>query len=342
MGAGSPPEIVIEGEDGAARDATPEKVRVVPRALWPRLPPQTDLAHRRRRLSKKSRPVYWEGIDWRDELKRCGRPNALDPSDQRKTRTCVGHAVASALRANIAIHRGVDPGPLNPFFIWGLARERDYQTRDGRAGLLAEALNVVSLYSTPRSNEPPTLRQVEQVPITPDLHRYARDFTKSPDEASLHKIQGFVNLGQYLGDYSAWLHAFGPIVVRVTIDRDSFDDITDGGRPQLTFDPSAAIDGTLSLRYNSHPFVVIGYRPGTDSFILQNSFGPRWGDNGCCYIDVPTAQRCFVAGYGLLFREHLGYTYDGQRGRQARSRLAAPDPSTEGAPRPAYKPRARR
>jgi hypothetical protein len=312
-------------------DPEPQEVRLIARQLLPSVPPAVDAVHEkaRRKHEKKIRPVYWQGIDWRQKLAALGHPAALDPQDQGAQDTCSGFAVVHALRANIAIHRNQDIPDLNPYFVWGIARERAKRPGVGEFDLLLEALRVVNNYGTP-SGPDPTYAEVTKGSFVRRLNGYALEFRggRGPEDASVRKVQSIVDLGVWLGDWSSWLHAYGPIVVRMVVDRVKYAKVTPENPYLEDYEPGHAFDGELTTRYASHDVVVVGYvsveddNPRRrDSFIVMNSYGKGWGENGFAYISVPEAQKSFRAGYGLLFREHLGYTWAGRPCAAARSAL---------------------
>jgi hypothetical protein len=315
----------------------PRRLYVVDRRLLPKAPPklegrQTD---RRRQCEADARPNYWRGIDWRDELR--DRPDALIPGDQGSSDACSGFAVAHALRANAAIHRGVLVDP-NPYLIWGLAREADPRWRYGKAGLLHAAMLVVNNYSIPDTcdSNPGSrvdLARARRAGLTADIENLVLDY-RSPEiqeqGSRERKIQGVVDLGVFLGDVSAWLHGFGPVVAHMMIDRRHFDGLS-GPRERsiVAFDDSDAYEGQLSTTLAGHDVAIVGYVPNEerygetrDSFVIMNSYGRGWGDGGFAYVPLPVAKSSFRACFGLLLREHLGYQFGGIPGPQIRSRLA--------------------
>jgi hypothetical protein len=361
MGAGGNVREHDEDTHCSAVDDQPRRIRVIPEAQLVQIPPEVERAHfeeRRRPIDR--RPIYWRGIDWRDydsaarefqgprcapqeerrqarvsppveERRRTMRYRELASQDQRQTRSCAGFAVAAALRANVAIHRAEDPGALNPYFIWGLARERDVQLADRRGGLLNEALWVVSTYGTPNAGDGPTAEDVACTGLTRRIPDFALEFQGSdgPRRASQRKIQGFVTHATWLGDAAAHLHAFGPVVAKLMVERRAFNHL--GREATITYRGGQVHDGQLTNLYAGHAVVIVGYLPydhptHPDSFVIVNSYGPEWGDGGFAYLPVETARQCVVASYGLVLREMLGYAWGGQERRRTRSHLFAERP----------------
>ena len=173
--------------------------------------------------------------------------------------------------------------------------------------MLEDALTLIDQYGTPKGSQVPT------GPIDKEIRERF-------DAASLHKAQGFDRLGTWLGQWAAWLRFSGPIVVQMNIERIPFDALSNAKSPKdavIQYTPGQHKGGPTTTIYASHVVVLLGYIPkdaplNADSFILLNSFGKNWGDNGIAYVPVKTAQQCFIAGYGLTFREHFGYTYAGK------------------------------
>jgi hypothetical protein len=335
----------------SANDDRPSRIRVLPKEQLIQLPPGLEEQHRaERRLPEEKRAAYWRGIDWRDydpaikqfrSFRRgpdrrgqdrsaaCANPpgeidqrttlrrRALESRDQRGTDSCAGFAVAAALRANIAIHRREDPGALNPFFIWGAARERDAQLRNPRGGLLSEALAVINSYGTPKEGQGPTAEDVLKTGLTRRIREFAVDFQgdNGPVRASQLKIQGYVDTSIWLGEMSAHLHAFGPVLANLTVERAVFNNLT-RENATITYKPGQVFDGQLTTIYAGHAVVIVGYLPfdhptHPDSFVVLNSYGTGWGDEGYAYLPVETAQLCVVASYGLQLREVVGYERGG-------------------------------
>jgi hypothetical protein len=311
-------------------DQCPRRVRLVPTQLLPKTVADHERKQAKRRLfpRPKDSPQYFRGVDWRQIFKTRGPlyfPRALTPRDQENTDASAGFAVAHALRANIAIHRGIDFDDLNPFFIWGIARERVQRLWAGRS-LLREALYVVNNHGTP-SGPSPSYAQTCDGSFVEQIRKFAVEFT-SVEAASQLKIQGIVEFPVYLGEIAAWLHAHGPVVVNMTLDRKRWEAISPKNPVLRGYNDTLAYDTELTKAYASHDVVVVGYIPNgstdrhRDCFVIMNSYGPRWGDRGFAYVPFEEAQLTFRQAYGMLFREQLGFDVRGQAIEQPRSRLA--------------------
>ena len=330
MAAGYP----TTGSNGQSRSARnsgePQRLFVVAKDLFPKVPTQVEHTEASRRRSK-ARPNYWSGIDWRERIKTdapsCAS-TAFRVENQGTDDACAGFAVWHALRANVAIHRKQVVN-VNPYVIWGLAREADPRWQYGRADLLHSALQAVNNFGIP---ELPGFTYADAAAggVTASIESRALDFQGQDQrkEASIRKIQGIVDMPTYLGEVSSWLHAFGPVAVHMMVERASFDNLQ-GQNATVNFNDCGAYEGELSTRLVGHDVVVVGYVPDNedgdpraDSFIIMNSYGDGWGDKGFAYVKVDTARLCFRSCFGLLLREHLGYEWGGRPGKQIGSLLA--------------------
>ncbi len=100
---------------------------------------------------------------------------------------------------------------------------------------------------------------------------------------------GFVNGSQYsvptVDQIKAAIYTYGPVSAGVCADAD-FEPDVDG---YITDDTVDGCDGGIN-----HMVVLVGWDDATQTWILRNSWGPLWGDNGFAYIKWDTNN----VGYG--------------------------------------------
>jgi hypothetical protein len=107
--------------------------------------------------------------------------------------------------------------------------------------------------------------------------------------AAQFKINSYFNLGLDPANWSAWLAGKGPILTRLDVD--------------ATWDNATATQGNLDVyqpktAHGGHAVALVGYTP--DRFIVRNSWGTGWGDQGYAYASLAYAQAAFKEAYGVV------------------------------------------
>jgi hypothetical protein len=102
------------------------------------------------------------------------------------------------------------------------------------------------------------------------------------------KITSYYNLGTNLAAWRTWLVAKGPILTRLNVD--------------LTWDNASSTQGRLDVYQSNtvrggHAVALVGYTP--DRFIVRNSWGKNWGDQGFGFASLGYAQAAFTEAYGI-------------------------------------------
>jgi hypothetical protein len=107
--------------------------------------------------------------------------------------------------------------------------------------------------------------------------------------AAMHKIAAYFNLERNLANWRTWLAQHGPIVVGLDVDATFDQAATTGGKLDV-FEPDTARGG--------HAVAVVGYT--SDRFIIRNSWGTGWGDEGFAYASEEYINNAFFPeSYGV-------------------------------------------
>ena len=153
---------------------------------------------------------------------------------------------------------------LSPRFTWMASKETDeFTTRpetmiEGAGTSLKAAVDILRKFGA----VPETL-----LPFHIATAMYTGTFFAT---AATRKITSYFNLQRNLPNWRAWLAAHGPILVGLNVDH-TWDNATATGGNMDTFQPNTVRGG--------HAVALVGYR--TDGrFIVRNSWGTAWGDNG--------------------------------------------------------------
>lgn len=215
--------------------------------------------------------------------------------DQGSTGSCVGWALAdSVLRWHF-----VEGGRLqrderiSPRFLWMAAKETDeFNTEPStfveRAGTsLKAALDVARHYGAVRDSALPF----------GSGKLFDGDVNTFYSIAVQLKIIAYFNLGRSLSQWRQWLAANGPILTRLSVDQ--------------TWDQAVQSNGNLDAykaetARGGHAVAFVGYT--SDRFIVRNSWGTGWGDDGYAYASLDYAEKAFTEAYGVT-------TFPGERQR---------------------------
>lgn len=216
-------------------------------------------------------------VDWRASWWTIG--------DQGRTGACVGWAVAdSVLRWHFAQEDRISKKDLLAVrYVWMAAKETDefisrptsFVEADGTS--LKAALDVVRNFGVVTDDVLPISKGVMFPGDTKTFYAIA----------SRLKIANYINLDRDLMKWRSWLADNGPILARLNVDRPFMQLGADG--VLQTYLADTALGG--------HAIALVGYTP--DGFIVRNSWGTDWGDQGFAYASNEYAQAAFTEAYGV-------------------------------------------
>jgi hypothetical protein len=207
--------------------------------------------------------------------------------DQMATGSCVGWALAdSVLRWHFVQTGRIDKADsMSQRFIWMAAKETDqfvaqpttFIETDGTSP--KAALDVARKWGSVRESvlpfEPPTL----YTGATATFYAIATQL----------KIASYFNLGHQLTDWRKWIAGAGPIMVRLDVNS-TWDEATVTNGKLARYEPATARGG--------HAAALVGYT--ATGFIVRNSWGMSWGDNGYGYASDGYAADAFTEAYGVV------------------------------------------
>jgi C1A family cysteine protease len=209
--------------------------------------------------------------------------------DQEDTGSCVGWATAEGVVRYHMVQAGKLPKTvqLSPRFVWMGSKETD--EFDGRPETFVEeagtslkaAMDLVRKYGSVKMNLLP-------------FHIATKMYTGNENaffaQAAQRKISAYFNMHRNLNQWKSWLAAHGPILVGLSVDS-TWDNATATGGNIDTFMPNTVRGG--------HAVAVVGYT-STGRFIVRNSWGTSWGDQGFGYVSPAyIAAGFFDESYGI-------------------------------------------
>ncbi len=207
-------------------------------------------------------------------------------ADQGATGSCVGWASADAvLRWHFVQQGRLDPSaPLSVRFQWMASKEVDPFRRpssfiESAGTSLKAALDVARKWGA---------LPAADLPFEPGA-LFAGSEEQLYARASRYRISSYFNLHDDLRGWRRWLAENGPILVRLDVDA-TFDSAGDTDGVLSTYRPATARGG--------HAVAIVGYT--ARRFIIRNSWGTGWGDEGFAYATNAYARRAFTEAYGVV------------------------------------------
>jgi C1A family cysteine protease len=210
-------------------------------------------------------------------------------SDQERTGSCVGWAVADGLvRYHMVKARKISTGQLlSARHIWMASKETD--------GFTARPETFIEEAGTSLKAAVDVARK-QGIALAADLPFHISTTMFLGKEAVFYagcaqrRITSYFNLGKDTAAWKHWLATTGPVLVGLNVDA-AFDSAKANGGNIDAFQPATARGG--------HAVTLVGYRPD-GRFIVRNSWGTDWGDGGFGYVSPAYVAAAFFAeSYGV-------------------------------------------
>ncbi len=210
-------------------------------------------------------------------------------NDQEDTGSCVGWASSDGIVRYHMVKAGklTKTQLLSPRFVWMASKETDeFTTRAAtfieEAGTsLKAALDIVRKYGAVTENMLP-------FHIATKMHTGSENAFYAA--AAQRKIASYFNLQRNLTQWKSWLASNGPILAALAVDETWENAAATGGNIDA-FMPNTVRGG--------HAITIVGYL-ASGRFIVRNSWGTGWGDNGFGYVTPAyIAAGFFDESYGI-------------------------------------------
>ncbi len=210
-------------------------------------------------------------------------------NDQESTGSCVGWATADGVvRWHMTkARRLAKTKMLSPRHVWMSSKETDAirtrpETFIEEAGTtLKAALDVARKHGVALEADLPFHVDTTMY-VGPESTFYAR--------CANRKIASYFNLELQLTNWKTWLASQGPILAALMVDA-AWDNAGANGGKIDKFEPATVRGG--------HAIAIIGYRRD-GRFIVRNSWGTGWGDEGFGYLKPAYIRAAFFPeSYGV-------------------------------------------
>jgi C1A family cysteine protease len=215
--------------------------------------------------------------------------------DQGSTGSCVGWGSADGvLRWHfVKANRLNQKELLSVRFIWMASKETDIYTARPetfieQAGTwCTAALDIARKYGIVTG----TVLPFQNPSGSPEL--YTGNENTFFALASQRKIASYFNLGTGTpsqANWRNWIATVGPILTRLDVDP-TWDNATTNHGNLDTYDTNP------NHHRGGHCVAIVGYTP--TRFIVRNSWGTTWGDQGFGYASLQYAAAAFTEAYGV-------------------------------------------
>ena len=210
-------------------------------------------------------------------------------NDQGNTGSCVGWASTDGVARYhmVKANKLGQAVMLSPRYTWMASKETDSliarpETFIEEAGtMLKAAVAVLKKYGAPPDS---------MLPFHINNTMYAGDENTFFATAAQRRIAAYYNLGNNVSKWRTWLASHGPILAGLSVDA-SWDHATATHGNIDTFQPNTVRGG--------HAVCIVGYR-ADHRFIVRNSWGTGWGDQGFGYVSEAYIQAGFFnESYGV-------------------------------------------
>lgn len=188
--------------------------------------------------------------------------------NQGQTSSCVANATAGAYEYLVKRHRGDDAYDVSRLFIYFNARKLAGTEHEDSGSQIQDAIGGLKQFGACSETTWPF--QEEVVNSEPDENAYSEASSFIVEQTQAVPV-----------DLDTWKHALAeghPIIFGIML-FDSFDRQRKKGLVPL---PSNNERGRDS--HGAHAMLCVGYSDKDRVFIVRNSWGTDWGDQGYCYM----------------------------------------------------------
>jgi C1A family cysteine protease len=210
-------------------------------------------------------------------------------NSQESTGSCVGWATADGVvRYHMVTAGRITPDQLlSPRHVWMASKETDAITTRPETFLERAGTTLKAAVDVARKQG---VALMADLPFHLQTNMYLGAENTFYASSAQRRVSAYFNLKKNLTEWKEWLASNGPILAALNVDS-SWDDAASNGGKVDTFQPGTVRGG--------HAICVVGYR--TDGrFIVRNSWGTAWGDQGFGYLHPDYIKSAFYdESYGV-------------------------------------------
>ena len=196
------------------------------------------------------------------------RPYMTPVENQGGSNSCVANAVAGAYEYLVKRHRGDDAYDVSRLFIYYNARARSGSAHEDEGSIVADAIDSLREQGACSEQTWPYDESIVNEEPAPEAY----------EEAGQFLVEDMQHVPTSLDAWRAALAEGYPIIFGMSL-FGSFDKHRKPGLVPMPTPRESARDS-----HGGHAMLCVGYSDPDQLFIVRNSWGPDWGDQGYCYI----------------------------------------------------------
>ena len=194
------------------------------------------------------------------------RPLFDPPLDQGNSNSCTAHGISSAIRYRRKVENLPDFQPSRLFIYWNERLQEGTQNQDD-GGVIRDGIISVAKYGAPQEVLWPF--DLSKITVEPDQFSF--------DAALGDLVAEYQSVPVTKEDVLTALSHNYPVVFGVTLYESFENDVTaQNGEVPMPSQNEKVIGG--------HCMLIVGAQISNAKFIVRNSWGTDWGDEGYCYI----------------------------------------------------------
>lgn len=209
-------------------------------------------------------------------------------NNQENTGSCVGWATADGVvRWHMTKAGRIGQNVLlSPRHVWMASKETDTITTRAESFIEEAGTTLKAAMDVARKTG---VALMDDLPFHIQTKMYTGNENTFYANCTQRKIAAYFNLHKNLASWKTWLATGGPILSAFNVDS-SWDNATANNGNIDVFHPDTVRGG--------HAICIVGYR-ADGRFIVRNSWGTGWGDNGFGYLHPDyIAAAFFNESYG--------------------------------------------
>jgi len=194
------------------------------------------------------------------------RPQMPPVYDQGQTSSCVAHATAAAFQYSRMAQSLPNWIPSRLFIYWNARYYENATNVDGGSQIRDGVKGVANFGAIPE----------REWAFNPSLIT-AKPPASAYEDALHSRATQYAAVDQSLNHILSCLNHKLPVIFGTSV-------FQEFEGPKVATSGVVSMPGPDEAAIGGHAILIVGWKPETQHFIVRNSWGSNWGDNGYCYF----------------------------------------------------------